>query len=104
MAGSYVFPSYGMAGDSALASSGSLADGAGAAAAGSGINWGQVGVSAGASALTGILSAMYQAEQERKKKVENAQKAMSDTAGQHGQNQNNIMAQMMSNWQQSMGA
>lgn len=100
----YNFPTYDMGSEAGLSATKDLASGAGTAgAAASGINWGQVGATAGASALSGILTAMYQREQERQKKIENAQKAMSDTAGQYGQNQNNILGQMMNNWAQALG-
>lgn len=73
--------------------------GAGAAIPGSGINWAGAGVTAGASALTGILSAMYQAEQERKRKIAEVQKQASTDAGNYGANQQQQMQNMMQNWQ-----
>jgi hypothetical protein len=97
---SYTYPDYGMASDSSIAASGNMAGGAGgAAAAGSGINWAGAGATAGASAIGGIIQAMYQAEQERKAKIERAQKQVSDTAGDYGKNQQTMMQQMMQNWQ-----
>lgn len=95
----YNFPTYNMATDEALGATAQSV----APAAGAGISWGSIGASAGASALTGILTQMYQQEQERKKKIEDAQKAMAAQAGQYGQNQNNILGSMMNNWSQALG-
>lgn len=83
--------------------SGAAGMGGGAAAAGAGVNWGQVGATAGASALTGILTAMYQAQEKKKQREQEILREQSQNAGQYGQVQNNSMQQLMSNWNRALG-
>lgn len=96
----YVFPEYSMASSGAdIASAGT----GGAAAAGSGINWGATGAMAGASALSGILQKMYEEQQRKKQREIDILAKQSENAGQYGQNQQNQLGQLMSNWNRALG-
>lgn len=96
---SYVFPEYSMASSGAdMASAGG-----GAAAAGSGINWGGIGAMSGASALSGILQKMYEEQQRKKQREMEILAKQSSDAGQYGQNQQNQLGQLMSNWNRALG-
>lgn len=94
---SYVYPEYSMAQPGPATAVGSIGS------TGSGVNWGQVGASAGASALSGIIQMMYQQQQEKKRREEELMNQQSQNAAQYGQNQQGMLGQLMGNWNKALG-
>jgi len=74
-----------------------------AAAKGAGIDWGSAAVSAGASALTGIIAEMYAREREQRQREQELMREQSQNKERYGANQQNMMAQLMSNWNRALG-
>ena len=97
----YNFGSYGSIAPESMDTVSSMASPA--AAAGSGINWGAAGAMAGASALSGIVQAMYQQAQEKKKREQEILAQQGQNAGQYGQSQQNMLGQMMNQWNKALG-
>lgn len=93
----YVFPEYSMAQPGPSNAVGSIGS------TGSGINWGGAGAMAGASALSGIIQMMYQQQQEKRKREQELMQQQSEDAGKYGQNQQNMLGQLMGNWNKALG-
>jgi hypothetical protein len=56
---------------------------------------GAAAVTAGASGLAGYLQAMYQAEIERQKRIQEAQQSQQNQIGDYGKNQQQMLQQLM---------
>jgi hypothetical protein len=63
--------------------------------ASSGSGMGAAAVSAGAQGLAGYLQAMYQAEIERNKRIQEAQQSQMNQVGDYGKNQQQMLQQLM---------
>jgi hypothetical protein len=60
-------------------------------------------ISGGSQALSGMLEAMYKAEEERRRRMQEAQAKQMDVIGSYGQNQQAMLAQMLNTYKTALG-
>jgi hypothetical protein len=65
--------------------------------------WQGAAIMGGASALSGMMQAMYQQELERQKRMQEAAQTQISVAGQNGQNQQQMLAQMLGGYKTALG-
>lgn len=64
---------------------------------------GGAAIMGGATALSGMMQALYAQEMDRQRRIQEAQMNQSNIVGQNGQNQQQMLAQLMGGYKTALG-